>query len=100
MCLSSPKAFPFPSRQAFAQITPRLRSTFSLGQATQTLSLGLANSHDPSLNLDRQSSAVDPRQGAAWAWELTSIQWSTHPCLSYCFRMQNDMKLPLNQRRK
>lgn len=40
---------PAKSRQAFAQITPRLCSTLSLGQTTQTLSLGLAKSYDPSL---------------------------------------------------
>lgn len=57
------RAFPFPSRQAFARNTPRLRSTLSLGQATQTISLGLAKSHDPSLKMGRQS-APKPQAGS------------------------------------
>lgn len=103
VCTSHPprsRAFLFPSRQAFARNTPSLHSTLSLGQATQTPSLGLAKSHDPSLKLGRQSTLEPQAVSCPGARGLMSIQRTIDGRLSYCFRMQNDVKLPLSQRRK
>lgn len=63
MSLSSHKVegFPIPRQPS---LSPNYSQTPQYTQpgASQTLSLGLANSHDPSLNLGRQSSTVGPRQ--------------------------------------
>lgn len=102
VCASHPprsRAFLFPSRQAFAQITPSLCSTLSLGHATQKLSLALTKSHDPSLNVGSNPALLAPDSEMTWgagasvypvdypcppARELVCIQWTTHAHLGTC----------------